>query len=242
MDEDPEYFRIVLNFLRKGKLINFDEENLFDGVLDLAKIFELAELVKVLENDWKERVVVLEEGEKMSSESSGSMVSLNMGGTIFQTSPPTMLKYPGSKLEKMFKEDQRIKNPTFFLDEDPKYFRTIMNFLNKGKLFTFDKENLFDGVLDLAKKFELAEVVKVLENDWKERVVVLEIGEKEIKISRKFLTRVSESYMAKFFNEEKESQNSFSDCISKKGPNCYFIRCKARKLKIGFLKRLLTYV
>ena len=139
----------------------------------------------------------------------------------------------------MFKEDQRIKNPTFFLDEDPKYFRTIMNFLNKGKLFTFDKENLFDGVLDLAKKFELAEVVKVLENDWKERVVVLEIGEKEIKIARKFLTRVPESYMAKFFNKDKESQN-FQ--ISKKGPNRYFIRCKARKLKIGFLKRLLTYV
>ena len=82
----------------------------------------------------------------------------------------------------------------------------------------------------------------MLENDWKERVVVLEIGEKEIKIARKFLTRVSESYMAKFFNEEKESQNSFSDCISKKGPNRYFIRCKTRKLKIGFLKRLLTYV
>ena len=191
----------------------------------MAKCFELAELVKVLENDWKERVVVLEDGAKMSLESSGSTVSLNVGGTIFQTSPSTMLKYPGSKLETMFKEGQKINNLTFFLDKDPKYFRILLNFLTKGKLFNFDEENLFDGVLDLSKKFELAEVVKVLENDWKERVVVLEIGEKDIKIARKFLTRVPESYMAKFFNKEKESQNPLSDCISKSGPNRYFIRC-----------------
>ena len=161
---------------------------------------------------------------KISSESSESMVSLNVGGTIFQTSPSTMLKYPGSKLEKIFKEGQRIKNLNFFLDEDPEYFRIVLNFLRKEKLFTFDEENMFDGVLDLAKIFELAELVKVLENDWKERVVLLEVGEKEIKIVRKFLTRVPESHMAKFFNEEQGSQNPLSDCISKTGPNRYFIR------------------
>ena len=115
LDEDPEYFQIVLNFLRKGKLFTFDEENLFDGVFDLAKNFKLAELVKVLENDWKEKVVVLESRER-SSKSSESIVSLNVGGTIFQTSPSTMLKYPGSKLEKMLNEGQMIKNLTFFLD------------------------------------------------------------------------------------------------------------------------------
>ena len=125
----------------------------------MAKNFELAELVKVLENDWKEKVVVLESRER-SSESSESIVSLNVGGTIFQTSPSTMLKYPGSKLEKIFNEGQKIKNLTFFLDEDPEYFRIVLNFLRKGKLYNFDEENLFDGVLDLAKNFELAELIK----------------------------------------------------------------------------------
>ena len=175
----------------------------------------------------------------MSSESSESIVSLNVGGTIFQTSPSTMLKYPGSKLEKMFKEGQTIKNLTFFLDEDPEYFRIVLNFLRKGKLFTFDEENLFEGVLDLAKKFELAELVKVLENDWKERVVVLEVREKQFKIVRKFLTRVPESHMAKFFNEKKESQNPLSDCISKTGPNRYFIRRKIRMTEhlLEFMKK-----
>ena len=152
-----------------------------------------------------------------ASESSESIVSLNVGGTVFQTSPSTMLKYPGSKLEKMFNEGQMIKNQTFFLDEDPEYFRIVLNFLRKGELFTFDEENLFDGVFDLAKKFELAELVKVLENDWKEKVVVSKVGEKEEGILRKFLTRDPESYMAKFFNEEKESQNPLSECISKTG-------------------------
>ena len=125
----------------------------------MAKNFELAELVKVLENDWKEKVVVLESRER-SLKSSESIVSLNVGGTIFQTSPSTMLKYPGSKLEKIFNEGQKIKNLTFFLDEDPEYFRIVLNFLRKGKLYNFDEENLFDGVLDLAKNFELAELIK----------------------------------------------------------------------------------
>ena len=69
----------------------------------------------------------------LESESSESIVSLNVGGTIFQTSPLTMLKYPGSKMQKMFKEGQRNKNLTFFLDEDPEYFRIVLNFLRKGK-------------------------------------------------------------------------------------------------------------
>ena len=128
-----------------------------------------------------------------------------------------MLKYPGSKLEKIFKEGQTIKNLTFFLDEDPEYFKIVLNLLRKGELFTFDEKNLFDRVFDLAKKFELAELVKVLENDWKEKVVVSKVGEKEEGILRKFLTRDPESDMAKFFNEEKESQNPLTECISRTG-------------------------
>ena len=125
---------------------------------------------------------------QLGSESSESIVSLNVGGTIFQTSPLTMLKYPGSKMQKMFKEGQRNKNVTFFLDEDPEYFLIVLNFLRKEQLFNFDEENLFDGVLDLAKNFELTELVKVLENDWKEKVVVLESRERSSESSESIVS------------------------------------------------------
>merc|ERR1739848_455832 len=87
---------------------------------------------------------------KISKMSAESIVSLNVGGTIFQTRPSTMLKYPDSKLARMYNEGQKIKNLNFFIDEDPEYFRIVLNFLRKGKIIKFEDENLFDGVCDLA--------------------------------------------------------------------------------------------
>ena len=168
----------------------------------------------------------------------GSIVSLNVGGTIFQTSPSTMLKYPNSKLARMYNEGQKIKNLNFFLDEDAEYFRIILNFLRKEKIVKFEEENLFDGVRDLAKNLELTELVKELEKRDIFSKVVLEIGSNigahchdcndyrdyhVITIARKFLTRVPESHLAKFFFGEQGSQNPLSDWIFKKGPNRYFI-------------------
>ena len=167
-----------------------------------------------------------------------SIVSLNVGGTIFQTSPSTMLKYPNSKLARMYTEGQKIKNLNFFLDEDAEYFRIILNFLRKEKIVKFEEENLFDGVRDLAKNLELTELVKELEKRDIFSKVVLEIGSNIgahchdcndyrdyhlITIARKYLTRVPESHLAKFFFGEQGSQNPLSNWIFKKGPNRYFI-------------------
>jgi hypothetical protein len=169
--------------------------------------------------------------------SAESIVSLNVGGTIFQTSPSTMLKYPNSKLARMYNEGQKIKNLNFFLDEDAEYFRIILNFLRKEKIVKFEEENLFDGVRDLAKNLELTELVKELEKRDIFSKVVLEIGSNMhhchdcndyrdyhlITIARKYLTRVPESHLAKFFFGEQGSQNPLSNWIFKKGPNRYLI-------------------
>ena len=48
LDDDAEYFQIVLNFLRNGEVFTCDEE-IFFGVQNLAKNLEFAELVKFLE-------------------------------------------------------------------------------------------------------------------------------------------------------------------------------------------------
>ena len=104
------------------------------------------------------------------------IVSINVGGKVFQTSPKTMCKYPNSKLGKMYQEGKKIKNRNFFLDEDPKYFRVVLNFLRKDKV-TLEEPHLFNGILDLAKNLELHELVEELET------VVLSLnGKKEIKI------------------------------------------------------------
>jgi hypothetical protein len=230
---------MYLIYLRKGKVIQFEDKNLFVGVLNLAKNLELNELVKLLD------------GFKISKMSAESIVSLNVGGTIFQTSPSTMLKYPDSKLARMYNEGQKIKDLNFFFDEDPEYFRIVLNFLRKGKLIQYDEKNLFVGVRDLAKNLELDELVKLLE--FGNSQLVLEIGQigqigqigdgdwsdyssdyssdyQEITIARKFLTRVPDSHLAKFFSGEqgctkkkKKSQNPLSNSIFKKGPNRYSI-------------------
>ena len=79
-----------------------------------------------------------------------SIVSLNVGGTTFQTSPETMVKFPNSKLATMSKPGK-----VFFLDHNPKYFEVVLDFLRYGKVMTFEDENFFDGVHDLAKDLEL---------------------------------------------------------------------------------------
>ena len=208
---------MYLIYLRKGKVIQFEDKNLFVGVLNLAKNLELNELVKLLD------------GFKISKMSAESIVSLNVGGTIFQTSPSTMLKYPDSKLARIYNEGQKIKDLNFFFDEDPEYFRIVLNFLRKGKVMKFEieDENLFDGVCDLAKNLELAKLVEELEKRDIFSKVVLEIDDKtyqkEITIARKYLTRVPGSNLAKFFLGEQGSQNPLSKWIFKKGPNRYFI-------------------
>ena len=146
-----------------------------------------------------------------------------------------MMKYPDSKLARMYNEGQKIKNLNFFLDEDPEYFRIVLNFLRKGKVIPYDQESLFLGVRDLTKNLELNELVKLLEREFGFSTVVLEIGlnfhchdcstsfdYKEVTIARKFLTRVPESHLAKFFFGE-QGQNPLFNWIFKKGPNRYSI-------------------
>ena len=168
-----------------------------------------------------------------SKTSAESIVSLNVGGTIFQTSPSTMLKYPNSKLARMYNEGQKIKNLNFFLDEDAEYFRIILNFLRKEKFVKFEEENLFNGVRDLAKNLELIELGKELEKRDTFSKVVLEIGSNIgahchdcndysdyhlMIIARKYLTRVPESYLAKFFFWRTRITKSFVKLDFQEGP------------------------
>ena len=63
--------------------------------------------------------------------------------------------------------------------------------------------------------------------------------EKDIKMTRNFLTRVPESHLAKFFFGEQGSQNPLSKWIFKKGPNRYFIsnhKARLTEYVLNFMK------
>ena len=72
---------------------------------------------------------------------SASIIKLNVGGQIFETSVHTLTKYPGSMLGAMFSHTQNGISPMpktceglFFLDADPEYFRVILNWLRLGEI------------------------------------------------------------------------------------------------------------
>ena len=108
------------------------------------------------------------------------------------------------------------------------------------------KKSLFVGVCDLAKNLELTELVKLLqrEHGFSTVSVVFEFfdesqrREKEITIARRFLTRVPESHLAKFFFGEQGYQNPLSAWISKKGPNRYCIS----NHKAGLTEHILKFM
>jgi len=201
----------------------------------LAAIFNFSEIIAI----WK--LFSCEAGisqflVKMSSE---SIVSLNVGGAIFQTRPETMLKYENSKLAKMYEEGKKKKNLNFFLDQNPKYFEVVLEFLRNGEVVEFEDENFFNGVRELAKNLDLADLVDVLEKQDIYSMITLKIvwesgkhhvearawlyrgrnNHKFIRISRKHLTRVPESHLAKFFSGERGSQNPLSKVIFKENSN-----------------------
>ncbi|XP_033741772.1 uncharacterized protein LOC117328354 [Pecten maximus] len=63
-------------------------------------------------------------------------IILNIGGTHFETCPNTLLSEPTSVLSRLIEDRGKTIQPynkenvfTYFLDRDPKHFRTILNFL-----------------------------------------------------------------------------------------------------------------
>ena len=122
------------------------------------------------------------------------IISMDVGGTVFRTCHETILKYPNSKLAEF---DWGKKE--FFLDQDPEYFREVLNFLRNGEVVSSKDEKLFDGVKCLAKELELTELVDALEKDFNETEISLEffslannegvISSQCHKIARKYLLR-----------------------------------------------------
>jgi len=78
-------------------------------------------------------------GDSKTESSLNSVVTLNVGGTKFETTRQTLLTDPGSMLAKMFDpvsplQPGVMRDGAYFIDRDPKYFGIILNYLRCRQL------------------------------------------------------------------------------------------------------------
>ena len=102
---------------------------------------------------------------------SDSIITLNVGGQIFQTTIHTLTKYPESMLAAMFNHSENGLSPMpktqeghYFLDADPDFFKIVLNWL-RFDIITTNDTNTYTGVISLADYLGLDE----LKNDIQKR-------------------------------------------------------------------------
>ena len=100
---------------------------------------------------------------------SNSIIKLDVGGQLFQTTISTLSKYPGSMLSAMFSHTDAGLSPMprteaghFFLDVNPKFFEIVLEWLRLGEIIT-DDPALLKGALSMANYFGLDKLLVELE-------------------------------------------------------------------------------
>jgi len=183
---------------------------------------------------------------------SASIIKLNVGGQIFETSVHTLTKYPGSMLCAMFSHTQNGISPMpktseglFFLDADPEYFRVILNWLRLGEIIVEEKSSDLKGVLALANYFGLEELMEELKTIQTKsdpslftlrkkavpEIVYLHFGKKKYRgykeepfeIRKSNLTRIPESTIAKYFSGDESVQKLYLPLANTDKPDHFVI-------------------
>ena len=93
-------------------------------------------------------------------------IKLNVGGTVFLTTKPTLAKDKKSFLHRLCQEDPDLpslkdENGAYLIDRDPRYFPVILNYLRHGKLIV--EPNLcVEGVEEEAEFYNLSSLLETL--------------------------------------------------------------------------------
>ncbi len=94
-------------------------------------------------------------------------VHIDVGGCIYTSSLETLTKFNDSRLSKMFNGTIPIVLDTlkqhYFIDRDGKAFRYVLNFMRTGRLSLPVNFDDFETLIEEAKYYQLAEMVKQLE-------------------------------------------------------------------------------
>ena len=128
----------------------------------------------------------------MAAKEAESVIDLDVGGTRFRTTRQTLLSDPDSMLAKMFDPEAHLApsvrcgavfssqaglapsvkiDGAYFIDRDPVYFRTVLNFLRSGHL---EQDCDVNGLLEEATFFGLSGLKEALQNRKKKIQSVLQ--------------------------------------------------------------------
>ncbi|XP_044733976.1 BTB/POZ domain-containing protein KCTD1 [Chrysoperla carnea] len=101
-------------------------------------------------------------------------VHIDVGGTIYTSSLETLTKYPDSRLAKLFNGSIPIVLDSlkqhYFIDRDGGMFRHILNFMRNSRLLIPDNFSDIDLLLEEAKYFDIAPMIRQLEQLKKDRL------------------------------------------------------------------------
>jgi hypothetical protein len=103
--------------------------------MDASKLKEMMEQMAQIQKEMEAKSKKEEEFIQNLQKQGSSTIDLNVGGQLFSTSLTTLRSEPDSMLAAMFSgrfEAPKDKNGRIFLDRDPTYFQSILNWLRNG--------------------------------------------------------------------------------------------------------------
>ncbi|KAF1767450.1 hypothetical protein GCK72_007409 [Caenorhabditis remanei] len=158
-DRDPKHFRLILNFLRDGKVGLPDSDKEVEEILEEAKFYDLIELSNYCTDH-------LSRKSSRNSTPVVDIVQLDIGGTIFKTTKSTLTRFNGM-FKTMLDNEISVKKQDFesiFIDRSPKHFDIILNFMRDGDVELPETNRELREVSKEAQYYLLGGLVEKCEN------------------------------------------------------------------------------
>ena len=138
-----------------------------------------------------------------------SVIKLNVGGTIFQTTQGTLLSDQNSMLAKMFSTEKngRISaiqddSGAYFIDGCPKYFGIILNFLRRGVVEKGANVDL-KFLRNEAEYFCIQGLVKVVDEEIEKTEKTEALRLEQLKRIDENVTKIGSTVYKGFYDGEK---------------------------------------
>lgn len=160
IDSDPEYFKLVLTWLRFGVI------SIPDGCD--KKVLKAVASDLGLESMVKQLSATEDVPNPKDKGAMTDWLRLNVGGTIFETSRSTLTSDSCSILSRMFEPNSNLPPATtstdgvYLIDACPRSFEVILNYLRYKNLILGDVK--VDDVLPVTDYFGLSELRELLES------------------------------------------------------------------------------